>query len=92
MMDETILSLEKQAMERWRKGDPMGFLEISAGDITYMDPSLVKPIFGLKEFAAYMKLMEGRVNYQGSEFIDPRVVIDLSFPVHLAESGWLCFE
>ncbi|HEY5158561.1 MAG TPA: nuclear transport factor 2 family protein, partial [Anaerolineales bacterium] len=75
MMDETILSLEKQAMERWRKGDPMGFLEISAGDIIYMDPGLVKPIFGLKEFAAYMKLMEGRVNYQGSEFIDPRVVI-----------------
>jgi len=75
MMDETILSLEKQAMERWRKGDPTGFLEISAGDIIYMDPGLVKPIFGLKEFAAYMKLMEGRVNYQGSEFIDPRVVI-----------------
>jgi len=74
MLDGTILSLEKQAMERWRKGDPLGFLEISAGEIIYMDPGLVKPIFGLKEFEAYLKLMEGRVNYQGSEFIDPRIV------------------
>jgi len=74
MTGETILSLEKKAMERWRKGDPLSFLKISARDIIYIDPGLVKPIFGLKEFEAYMKLMEGRVNYQGSEFIDPRVV------------------
>ena len=33
-MEETILSLEKQAMERWRHGDPWGFVEISAEDIT----------------------------------------------------------
>lgn len=73
-MDETILSLEKQAMERWRRGDPLGFLEISDEDIVYIDPGLIKPILGLKEFEAFMKLMKGRVNYQGSEFIDPRLV------------------
>ena len=30
MMEDTILSLEKTAMERWRNGDPGGFVELSA--------------------------------------------------------------
>jgi ketosteroid isomerase-like protein len=75
MKDKTILSIEKQALERWRNGDPLGFVEISDEEIIYFDPSLVKPIFGVKEFEAYMKLMAGRVNYQKSEFIEPRVVV-----------------
>jgi hypothetical protein len=25
------------AMERWRKGDPWGFIEISAPEVTYFD-------------------------------------------------------
>ena len=74
-MKATILSLEKQAIERWRKGDPLGFVEISGTDIIYIDPNLTKPLLGLKEFEPYMKQLEGKVNYQGSEFIDPRVVI-----------------
>jgi uncharacterized protein (TIGR02246 family) len=74
-MKETILSLEKGAMERWRNGDPWGFVEISAEDMTYVDPGLTRPILGLEEFKAYMKQLEGKIHYQGSEFIDPKVVI-----------------
>lgn len=74
-MDDTILFLEKHAMERWRKGDPWGFAEISDRDIIYVDPGLTKPLLGFKEFEAHLKTLEGKVNYQGSEFIDPRVVI-----------------
>jgi ketosteroid isomerase-like protein len=75
MADETILFLEKHAMERWRKGDPWGFAEISDRDIIYIDPGLTKPLLGYKEFETHLKSVEGKVNYQGSEFIDPRVVI-----------------
>lgn len=74
-MKETILALEKGAMERWRNGDPWGFVEISAGDITYIDPGLTTPILGLEEYKAYMKQVEGQIHYQGSEFIDPRIVV-----------------
>jgi ketosteroid isomerase-like protein len=73
-MDTTILSLEKAAMERWRNGDPMGFVEISAKDICYVDPGLAKPIIGLDAYKAYMQQVVGKVHYQGSEFIDPKVV------------------
>ncbi len=59
-MDDDILSLEKAAMERWRNGDPMGFVELSADDISYIDPSLARPIRGLDEYQAYMKQDSGQ--------------------------------
>jgi ketosteroid isomerase-like protein len=74
-MKATILSLEKAAMDRWRNGDPMGFVEISAEDISYVDPGLTKPILGLVEFKAYMKQLEGKIHFQKSEFIDPKMVM-----------------
>jgi ketosteroid isomerase-like protein len=74
-MDDPILSLEKAAMERWRNGDPWGWAEISADDVIYVDPGLVKPILGIEQYQAYLKGIEGKVYYQGSEFIDPKVVI-----------------
>jgi uncharacterized protein (TIGR02246 family) len=73
-MDDTILTLEKQAMERWRNGDPGGFVELSADDISYVDPGQVKPIVGLGSFMVYMRQFEKNMYYQRSEFIDPRVV------------------
>jgi uncharacterized protein (TIGR02246 family) len=74
-MKETILALEKGAMERWRNGDPMGWAEISAEDVIYVDPGLTKPIVGLEEYRTSLKQIEGKVYYQGSEFIDPKVVV-----------------
>jgi uncharacterized protein (TIGR02246 family) len=74
-MEETILSLEKSAMERWRNGDPWGFVELCAEDMSYVDPVVTRPILGLAEFTAYMKRLEGEVHYQRSEFIDPKVVV-----------------
>jgi ketosteroid isomerase-like protein len=74
-MKDTILSLEKGAMERWRHGDPWGWAEISAKEVTYVDPGLTKPIVGLEEYKAYLKQFEGKIDYQGSEFIDPKAMI-----------------
>ena len=74
-MEETILSLEQAAMERWRNGDPLGWAEISAAEITYVDPGLTQPIFGIEAYKAYLKQIEGSIFTQGSEFIDPKVVV-----------------
>ena len=73
-MEHTILTLEKRAMERWRNGDPGGFVELSDEDISYVDVGQVKPILGLEAFRAYMQQFEKNMYYQGSEFINPRVV------------------
>jgi ketosteroid isomerase-like protein len=72
-MEDTILSLEKGAMERWRNGDPMRWAEISAEDVTYVDPGLTSPISGLDEYRAFLLKIAGTIYYQRSEFIEPRV-------------------
>lgn len=72
-MEEIILSLENGAMERWRQGDPWGWTEISAEEITYIDPGLTKPIEGLEAYKEYLKQFEGQINFQISEFIDPKI-------------------
>lgn len=74
-MKDLIFSLEKEAMERWRKGDPMRWAEISADDVTYIDPGLTAPIVGLEDYWAYLKQLEGKIHYESSEFIDPRIEI-----------------
>jgi ketosteroid isomerase-like protein len=73
-MPSNILTLEKAAMERWRVGDPMGFVEISAQDICYVDPGLAEPILGLDAYRDYMKQVVGKIHYQRSEFIAPKIV------------------
>ena len=72
-MEEIIMSLENGAMERWRRGDPWGWTEISAEEVIYIDPGLTKPIEGLEAYKKYLKQFEGKINYQVSEFIDPKI-------------------
>ena len=72
-MEKIIMSLENGAMERWRQGDPWGWTEISAEEITYIDPGLTKPIEGLEAYKEYLKQFEGKIDYQISEFIDPKI-------------------
>lgn len=74
-MENTILPLEKSAMERWRSGDPMGFVEISTEDVLYVDPGLTKPVLNLEEYRSLMEQIIGKVNYQISEFIQPKVTV-----------------
>lgn len=74
-MEEPILSLEKAAMERWRKGDPWGFIALSAEDIIYIDPYQTKPILGLDAFTKLLSQAEGNINYQRSEFINPQTIV-----------------
>jgi hypothetical protein len=73
-MDHPIFEMEQAAMERWRNGDPMGFVEISAENICYVDPGRMKPIIGLDNYRPFMQSLEGQIHYQRSEFIDPKIV------------------
>ncbi|HXK60656.1 MAG TPA: DUF3225 domain-containing protein [Acidobacteriota bacterium] len=50
-----IIAMERAALDRSDKGDPGGFLEISAPDVTYFDPFLSEPIHGLEALREYYK-------------------------------------
>ncbi len=49
----TILAMERAALDRSDRGDPDGFLEISDPEVTYFDPDLERPIYGLEALRAY---------------------------------------
>jgi ketosteroid isomerase-like protein len=72
-LEDTLMAVENGAMERWRNGDPMGWAEISAPEVTYVDPGLTKPIVGLEDYTKYLEKLKGQIVYQGSEFLHPKV-------------------
>lgn len=69
----TIVGLERRALDRWGKGDPSGFLEISAPDVVYFDPYLERRIDGLDALTAYYEGIRGKVSISRYELINPRV-------------------
>ncbi len=73
-MTHPIFELENAAMERWRIGDPMGFLELSDPGICYTDPGQARPIIGQDDFSKFMIGLAGQIHYQRSEFINPKLV------------------
>jgi ketosteroid isomerase-like protein len=70
---EESIGLERRALERWGKGDPSGFLEISARDVVYFDPFQARRLNGIDELRALYESIRGQVQVARFELIDPRV-------------------
>jgi ketosteroid isomerase-like protein len=74
-MHDTILRLEDSAMEEWRRGNPMRWAEISANDVIYVDPQLSAPIVGREAYVRYLEPLRGKVSYDASEYVRPKVAV-----------------
>ena len=70
---ETIIALERGALDRWGKGDPQGFFEIMAPDQTYFDPMIDKRIDGHDALKTYIAPFAGKISIERVEMIDPKV-------------------
>jgi len=70
-----IFRLENEAMEQWRQGNPMRWAEISTDDVIYVDPSLAAPVVGAKAYQEYLAPLQGKIHYDASEFVEPRVAL-----------------
>lgn len=70
---DIIIALERAALDRWGRGDPSGFVEISASDVVYFDPFLAKRLDGRDALAAYYEGIRGQVSIARYELIDPCV-------------------
>lgn len=97
----TIITLEKAALDRWGKGDPSGFLEISSPEIVYFDPYLERRIDGLEALSAYYEGIRGQVQFDRFELLNPWVqwsgemaVLTFNYVSYCAEapSRWNCTE
>ena len=70
---EAIIAMERAALERWGRGDPDGFLELSAEDVVYFDPYAPKRVDGLAALRARYDGLRGKVRVDRFEMIDPKV-------------------
>jgi uncharacterized protein (TIGR02246 family) len=74
---DTILSLERGALDRWNKGDVEGCIEIYADDVTYFDPITAKRIDGLPAVAEYFRhFWAGKIEIPRYDILNPHVVTD----------------
>ena len=58
---DQILMLERGALDRWGKGDPGGFLELYASDITCFDPVTATCIDGHEAMVNYYRPWVGKI-------------------------------
>ena len=98
---DTILALERAALDRWGKGDPTGFLEISAPDVVYFDPYLERRIDGLDALTRYYEALRGKVHVDRYELINPKAqlcgdvaVLTFNYVSYTGEkqNRWNCTE
>ncbi len=96
-----LVDLERSAMNRWIKGDPDGFLELSAEDVVYFDPFQERRLNGHAELKEYYDSFRGSVHIDRYEFLDPKVqctdsmaMLTFNFVSYMKEKvdRWNCTE
>jgi len=70
---DEIIALERGALDRWGNGDPRGFLEIYAPEVTYFDVGVERRVDGLAAMTEYYRPIAGKVKVTRYEMIAPRV-------------------
>jgi ketosteroid isomerase-like protein len=73
LIAETIINMERAAMDRWSKGDPDGFLEISDPEVVYFDPFLEKRLNGIDARRTLYDSFRGQFHLDHYDLIDPKV-------------------
>ena len=70
---DPIVALERAALDRWGKGDPGGYLELYARDVTYFDPAREKRVDGMDAMTKILEPIRGLVKIDRYEMIGPHV-------------------
>ena len=72
-MAHEIIALERAALDRWGRGDPHGYLEIMAPEVTYFDPSQDKRVDGLQAMRDLLVPFTGKIRVDRYDMINPAV-------------------
>ena len=68
-----LIALERAALDRWGRGDPEGFLETYAPEVTYFDPSTTKRVDGQAALRERYAPIAGKIHVDSYDMIDPQV-------------------
>ena len=70
---DTIVALERAALDRWGRGDPQGYIETYAAEITYFDPFTERRVDGIDAMKARLQPFVGKIKIDTYEMVNPRV-------------------
>ena len=70
---ETLLAQARPALERFYKGDPSGYVELFADELTYFDPRSGGRLDGIIALKDYFAPIEGKINVPRYEVLNPRI-------------------
>lgn len=70
---DPIVALERGALDRWGRGDPEGYLELYARDITYFDPVSERRVDGIDAMRKMYEPIKGLIKVDRYEMIAPHV-------------------
>jgi uncharacterized protein (TIGR02246 family) len=68
-----IIGLERAALDKWNRGDPQGYLDTYAPEITYFDPTSANRRDGIEAMKAYYAPIAGKVKVSRYEMLTPKV-------------------
>ena len=68
-----ITAMERAALDRWGAGDPRGFLEIMAPEVTYFDPAQDARVDGLTAMTDLLVPFTGKIRIDRYDMINPMV-------------------
>lgn len=75
-VEQAILAKERQALDRWSAGDPLGFAVNFANDATYFDDIAAHTrLDGLEEIKKHLGSLEGQIPEHNYEIVDPKVQV-----------------
>ncbi len=73
-VEQTILTLERRAMDQWLQGNPDGFLAISDPGITYFHSVTEARLDGIAAVRVLYETYRGRPLFDRYEIVGPKVV------------------
>ena len=81
LTEQTIVAMERRAMDGWLRGSPDELLEISDPEITYFHSTPATRLVGLAAVKALFEGYRGQPLFDGYELVDPKVVVSGSVAV-----------
>ncbi|UCF71218.1 MAG: nuclear transport factor 2 family protein [candidate division WOR-3 bacterium] len=74
-IEAAIIALERAALDRWGKGDPWGFTELSADEVTYFDTGTEHRVDGIQELRRLYTPREGKIKIERYDMLNPKVQV-----------------
>lgn len=75
-VEQAILGQERRALDRWSQGDPLGYLDVDAREVTYFDDiGAHTRVDGIEEMRTYFTSLKGKIPAHRYQVVDPKIQV-----------------